>query len=265
MLEVVRAVAFVRKMAGGAQAHMLAADDGHYYVVKFKQNPQGHRILVNELVSSLLLSHFPILTPQARLVFVDQKFLEANPYICMSVGSERLPVAEGLHFGSQVPFSPQPVPIFDLVPQEVLTLTYNIEDLIKMLVFDKWVSNSDGRQAIFFRVKSRAGAATWMCNPIDNGMAFCGECWNFLNSAVSGMYRARYLYQHSPVLSLCEDWLERLARLHRDEVEGTIEAVPKEWFVDDERAMTHLLRALYRRRSEIRSLILATASELGAQ
>jgi hypothetical protein len=38
----------VRKMRGGAQAHLIEADDGHFYVVKFRNNPQGRRILVNE-------------------------------------------------------------------------------------------------------------------------------------------------------------------------------------------------------------------------
>ena len=46
------AVRHVRKMRGGAQAHLLEADDGHWYVVKFRNNPQHRRILVNELLCS---------------------------------------------------------------------------------------------------------------------------------------------------------------------------------------------------------------------
>ena len=43
-----KALRFVRKMRGGAQAHLIEAHDGNYYVVKFRNNPQHRRILVNE-------------------------------------------------------------------------------------------------------------------------------------------------------------------------------------------------------------------------
>ncbi len=35
-------------MRGGAQSHLMRCDDGYYYVVKFQNNPQHRRILVNE-------------------------------------------------------------------------------------------------------------------------------------------------------------------------------------------------------------------------
>ena len=41
------AVRHIRKMRGGAQSHLLQADDGNYYVVKFRNNPQHRRILSN--------------------------------------------------------------------------------------------------------------------------------------------------------------------------------------------------------------------------
>jgi len=42
-------------MRGGAQAHLLQADDDYWYVVKFRNNPQHRRILVNELLSATIL------------------------------------------------------------------------------------------------------------------------------------------------------------------------------------------------------------------
>jgi hypothetical protein len=32
----VEAVQHIRRMRGGAQSHLMRADDGHFYVVKFK-------------------------------------------------------------------------------------------------------------------------------------------------------------------------------------------------------------------------------------
>jgi hypothetical protein len=41
--------------ARGAQAPLLEADDENWYVVKFRNNPQHHRMLVNELLAATFL------------------------------------------------------------------------------------------------------------------------------------------------------------------------------------------------------------------
>ena len=50
----VEAVQHVRRMRGGAQAHLMRADDRHFYVVKFQNNPQHLRVLANELLATRL-------------------------------------------------------------------------------------------------------------------------------------------------------------------------------------------------------------------
>ena len=54
---------FLRKMRGGAQAHLLEGADGHFYVVKFLNNPQHRRILVNEWIASVFLDYLGISAP----------------------------------------------------------------------------------------------------------------------------------------------------------------------------------------------------------
>ena len=44
----------IRRMRGGAQAQLMRCADGGYYVVKFQNNPQGLRVLVNELLATRL-------------------------------------------------------------------------------------------------------------------------------------------------------------------------------------------------------------------
>src|ERR1700682_5266658 len=53
----VPATRLIHKMRGATQAHLVMADDHHSYVVKFKNNPQHLRILVNELIASLVFRH----------------------------------------------------------------------------------------------------------------------------------------------------------------------------------------------------------------
>ena len=64
----VNAKRFVRKMRGSAQAHLLECDDGSFYVVKFSNNPQGGRRVLdmrpdfrhNRLVRSLRKAYFRV-------------------------------------------------------------------------------------------------------------------------------------------------------------------------------------------------------------
>ena len=48
------AVEHMRRMRGGAQSHLMRCNDERYYVVKFRNNPQGPRILANEMLASHL-------------------------------------------------------------------------------------------------------------------------------------------------------------------------------------------------------------------
>src|ERR1035441_4962640 len=72
------AVRHVRKMRGGAQSHLLEADDGCWYVVKFRNNPQHPRILVNELLSSVLLGYLKIAAPETALIQVRAEVLDCS-------------------------------------------------------------------------------------------------------------------------------------------------------------------------------------------
>src|ERR1041384_4483909 len=95
------AVRHIRKMRGGAQSHLLQADDGHWYVVKFRNNPQHRRILINELLSSVFLDYLKIAAPETALLHVNAAFLAANPEVYLTLGTRRLEVATGWHFGSR--------------------------------------------------------------------------------------------------------------------------------------------------------------------
>src|ERR1041384_6424837 len=100
------AVGHVRKMRGGAQAHLVEADDGHWYVVKFRNNPQHRRILVNELVASVFLDYLRIAAPETALVHISGGFLADNPDVHITMGTRQIAVEPGWHFGSRYPGDP---------------------------------------------------------------------------------------------------------------------------------------------------------------
>src|SRR5262249_32596682 len=94
---------YVRKMRGGAQAHLVQADDGRFYVVKFQNNPQHRRILVNEWISSIFLRYLQISSAEPAIVHIDADFIGRNPQLSFTLGTRSIPVEPGWHFGSLHP------------------------------------------------------------------------------------------------------------------------------------------------------------------
>jgi hypothetical protein len=90
----------LRKMRGGAQSHLIAGEDGENYVVKFTNNPQHRRILINEWLANAFLRYLQIHVPQTALIQVSESFLAQNPDVYFTLGSRRERPVPGLHFGS---------------------------------------------------------------------------------------------------------------------------------------------------------------------
>ena len=91
----------IKKMRGGAQAHLIEGEDGCFYVVKFLNNPQHRRVLINELVCSVFLRYLQISCPDWALIEITPPFLRENPQMSLELGSQMAPVAAGRHFGSK--------------------------------------------------------------------------------------------------------------------------------------------------------------------
>ena len=53
----------LRALRGGSQSRLMRASDGNHYVVKFRDNPQGSRILANELLASRLAEQLGLPVP----------------------------------------------------------------------------------------------------------------------------------------------------------------------------------------------------------
>src|SRR5947209_5590066 len=151
---------FLRRMRGGSQAHLVEADDGHYYVVKFSNTPQHRRILVNEWVSSAFLDYLNISAPRTAIVDLTADFLAANPEVGMQLGTRFVKVEPGWHFGSRYPGDPLRLAVYDFLPDALISKVENLGDFLGVYAFDKWTGNADARQSIFFRARLR----DWMPN-----------------------------------------------------------------------------------------------------
>ncbi len=249
-------------MRGGAQAHLVEASDGRCYVVKFASNPQGRRVLVNELISALLLQRLGIATPEVAFVTVDDDFLAQNPECWIGREEQKIPILPGVHFGSRYPGLAGEFPIYDLFPKPLLGRVYNRDHFLGALVFDKWVSNADARQAVFYRAQVEVGGESkgnhWVAVMIDNGHAFQRNDWGFRESAPQGVYGYPTVYGESVALNDFKPWLDALRRISSDYLGRLYGMVPAEWIEGEERELQQLLQRLATRRKLVRQLLVPT-------
>ena len=243
-------------MRGGAQAHLLEADDGNCYVVKFRNNPQHRRILINEMVCSVLLDYLQISKPDSALIHVDAAFLEANPEVQIRLGTQTVPVPAGWHFGSRYPGDPSRIAVYDFLPDALLSKVANLDDFIAILVFDKWTANADGRQAVFFRAALGPGRTPgFVARMIDHGFAFNGPHWDFPESPLQGLYARRLVYDRVRSLEDFQPWLDHVRHFPEEVMDQAWKRVPPEWLEDDEEALQSLLERLFERRKRIPELL----------
>jgi len=249
----------VRKMRGGAQSHLMEADDGNFYVVKFQNNPQHRRILVNEWVAAVFLEYLQVSAAPAGLVQISPEFLAANPEVYIHLGSQRIPVVPGWHFGSRHPGNPDSLAIYDFVPDTLLSGVSNLSDFLAVLVFDKWMDNADGRQSIFFRARVEDWNAmvkkAFVAVMIDHGFVFNGPNWNFTDSPLSGIYPRKLVYEQVRSLDDFQPWLEQVVHFPEEIIDQAFRQIPPEWLEGEEDEFEQLLEKLLRRRPRVPELI----------
>ena len=256
----------IRKMRGGAQAHLIEAADGHCYVVKFLNNPQHRRILVNEWIASVFLRYLGFSTPEAAVIRVTQSFLDENPEVYLQLGSGRLAVELGWHFGSRFPGDPARLVVYDFLPDPLLAQVENRADFLGMLAFDQWMGNADSRQAIFFRAQVQDWLPSSSVHPrklgfitqmMDNGFVFEGPHWRFPESAIQGLYFRTMIYKTVRGLSDFEPWLERIRNFPEEVVDRAVKQLPPAWLQGDEVELDRLLERLMARRKRVGDLVAA--------
>jgi hypothetical protein len=270
----------VRKMRGGAQAHLLEASDGKFYVVKFSNNPQHRRILVNEWIASVFLRHLGLSSPDPAMVRITDEFVASNSEVYLQLGRERRLPALGWHFGSRFPGDPARTVVYDFVPDALLDQVENVAEFVGMLAFDKWAANADSRQAIFFRARldpsrlvsaepklapARPERLGFVAQMVDNGYVFDGPHWRLADSPVQGLYFRPSVYARVRGWADFEPWLDRIRHFPDEIVDQAVKQIPPAWLESktpegEREELERLLDRLLARRKRIADLILECRS-----
>src|SRR3981189_2710470 len=109
------AVEHVRRMRGGAQAHLMRCDDDAYYVVKFQNNPQHVRILANEMLATGLAARLGLCVPTIDIVSVHPELIAYTSDLVIQHRFGRVPCSAGEQFGSKFPGNPSQTLIHDVL------------------------------------------------------------------------------------------------------------------------------------------------------
>jgi hypothetical protein len=261
--EVVTAVEHIRRMRGGSQAHLMRCSDGHFYVVKFKNNPQSPRVLVNEYIAGRLARLLKLPCPNFCLVEVSEDLIHLTPDLSVEEPRSRMPVAAGLAFGSQHPTWRSGkrrilLPILDLRVALSVGPVENLSELSGILVFDKWTANNDGRQISCLELPTERSKAFRMFM-YDNGFCFGAGDWRFKQWPYQGLYDDRSVYGKLNINQTVDLWLERLeANITVEELHRIAEELPESWINEDRDELLKMLNCLYERKSIVPSLIRLT-------
>ncbi len=259
----IQAVRHIRRMRGGAQAHLVEADDGHFYVVKFLNNAQHRRVVVNELLCSIFLQFLDISVPAWEFIELPRGFVRDNPEVAVQSGRTCERPAGGWHFASRFPGDPSLVAVYDFLPDALLSTVANLTEFRGVLAFDKWVGNADARQSIFFRARLREWNAPadhprkrgFVSLMIDHGYAFNGPHWDYVDSPLNGLYLRKQVYAAVRSLDDFQPWLDRIIHFPEDLVDRAWRRVPPDWVHGDEDALERLLVRLLSRRKRLPGLI----------
>jgi len=251
-VKTVIAVQHIRRMHGGAQSHLMLCSDHNFYVVKFGNNPQHPRVLVNEMLASQLADQVGLPVPISVIVEVDARLVERTPELNVQLIHQTVPCQAGRQFGSEYAVSPLIGQCFDYLPTETLGKVTNVTRFCAMLALDKWTGNTDARQAVFWREnKQRLYTAAF----IDQGYCFNGGEWTFPDMTLRGVYGRNEVYASVTGWPAFVTSLGLIENIKPDIIRSIADQIPCEWYDSNSRALGVLVEMLVDRRTVIRPLI----------
>jgi len=239
-------------MRGGAQAHLMRCSDGHFYVVKFRNNPQNIKVLANEMLATRLAEQLGLPVPNTRVIQVGDWLIEHTRDLHVQLAHHVIPCGPGLQFGSRYVVDPLKGQVFDYFPAEMFNRVRNLKTFSGILAFDKWTGNADGRQVAFWRLpRQRRYTAAF----IDQGYCFNAGEWTFPDYPLRGVYARNEVYESVSGWDSFEPWISRIEKIAEERLWEIAESIPPDWYCGEWDELEKLVRTLFARRRQVRQLI----------
>lgn len=250
----VKAVQYIRRMRGGTLAHLLKWSAGHFYVVKFRNNPQHLRVMANEMLATVLAECVGLPVPTRAIVDAGQELIQDTPALSIQLDHFNIPCESGAQFGARYVVSPLEGQVFDNLAVTMLSHLRNPETFVGILALDKLTCNTDGRQAMFWR---RLREKKYNVTFIDQGYCFNTGAWTFPDGALRGVYAEHEVYESACSWDSFEPWLSRIEGMPDSTVWRATGIISPEWYGSDWEALEKLALSLLERREKVRDLIMS--------
>lgn len=245
------ATKLIKKQRGTTQSVLTRCSDGAYYVLKFKNNPQGLNALVSEVVTARLGQLLGLPVPGYAFVDVSTALIAGSPSIVIVQGGVSLRYEAGVQFGSRTPLDGSgKTQVIDYMPASLAHCVDNLPTFAGALVLDSWTGLADYRPVVY--VKSKEST---VFSPIfiDHDRSFAP----FFAPQSEGTFPASHLsefYDFVRGWGSFEPWLTIAETAGYQELEALVKGFPLEWEVPD-RLGAQLLEYLLKRKTEIRTRI----------
>jgi len=227
--------------------------DGHFYVVKFVNNPQHRRVLANELIATRLAKRIGLTVPEPEVVEVGEWLVENTPELRMQLVHGHLNCSHGQQFGSRFVVPPLAGVVYDYLPEHLLERVRNLDEFAGILALDKWTCNANGRQATFWK-KGREKKFT--ASFVDQGYCFNAGEWTFPDSPLRGVYARNEVYVGVRGWESFQPWLGKIEEMDSDAVWSCAQDIPPEWYGETS-DLERLVEQLAQRRKRVAELIVA--------
>jgi hypothetical protein len=247
----ISALQHLRPLRGGAQAHLLRASDGNYYVTKFQNNPQHMKVLANEMLATRLALLLGLPMPRVEVIEVSNWLIDHTPDLRIRLAGHDIPCQSGKQLGSL--YVGDSGISLDYLPQELLKRVRNLSDFARVLVLDKWTCNADGRQAIYSKPSSRS--RRYEATFIDQGYCFNAGEWTFPDYPLRGVFATNAVYEGVSGWESFEPALTKAEEMSCGDIWRCVVDVPEEWYAGDRVDLHRLVDSLGARRTMIRRLI----------
>lgn len=226
---------------GLTQPQAFVCDDGYQYVIKFKENPVGVKVLVNELIANRIANLLGLPVPMGTLIYTPAQVITATTF------------QEGIHFGILM------IPnILRHPPLALIEGAYNVDCIPGMYVFDNYLVNPDRHYGNIVLCTRNFGNQIIL---IDHSHCFAKPQWTDVELRELTHYDkilTRGIYQNIAHIitgqNSLDRWLDRLENIAEEQLVSIVNEIPREWNITSQDREA-LLFYLTNRKRRLRSLL----------
>lgn len=225
---------------GYSKPQIIRFSNGLAYVVKFKNNPTGTRVLANEYIAGTFARHLSLPIVPFEVVTITDEFIKDHPVLATHQ------FASGNQFASL--YLDKCRSLSKDSPLETINIR-NRHHLAGVIAFDLWIGNTDRKESNI------------LLEPLDNGeydlyLIDHGRCFSETIWTVKTLKKMPKMAVETNVhkwwASLLQsqnelnESIERIMSLPEELIHEVIQSTPHDWDVSErerEALVTHLLKA----------------------